>query len=65
MADPPESIDDLTECREEDASVLIVYEDVLASVAATGDVVDSAFELDVEWSSHGGSLADSDSKIKL
>jgi len=45
-------IDGLAERCEEAASVLVVKEDLLSCVAATGDVVDGSLELDTEGSCH-------------
>ena len=40
MADPVETLHNLSENREEESTVVVVFEDVGASVAASGYVVD-------------------------
>jgi len=45
MADPAEPIDHVPESFQEVRAIRIVEEDVLPSVPATRDVIDSTFEL--------------------
>jgi len=66
VADPAESCYGSAEGCEEDASIFVVKEDPLTCISATGDVVESSFELDTQRSGHDAtSLADRNSKIKL
>jgi hypothetical protein len=53
---PPNS-DHFSQQLEERNSVSVGEEDPAAIIAAVGDVVECAFELDSQWASHAESLA--------
>ena len=64
VADPRESSDDLAQELEKSRPIGISEEDPASIIAATGDVVQSSFEFDSQWTRHGPSLAWRRPKIK-
>jgi hypothetical protein len=55
-AAPAESIDGLRQGPEEELTIRIDEEGLVAGVSATGHVVDGAGVLNPKWTSHGSSL---------
>ena len=56
-------IDGLVQDAKETLAVGIVLEDVLAIIAAAGDVVYSAFVLDAQGAGHGKSMAEGEPHV--
>lgn len=56
MADPAKTLNDSTKDFEEATPIGVVEEDLRPRVPATGDVVQSAFVFEPQWSSHAASV---------
>lgn len=64
MAAPVVTCDDISQNRKERESILVVQEDVLASVAAAGDVINRALVFDTQWTCHTANTPLPRQKIK-
>jgi len=53
MTDPAVSIDNVSQNLEESGPIALAEKDAFSRIATTGDVVDSAFVFQPQWSRHG------------
>ena len=58
MAEPAEAIDDMREERQPCGPILVVRDDVLLSIAATGDMIDGVGKFKTQGAGHGASVSD-------